>query len=290
MRCQLAPVFLAIAASAFATSESRPARSSELPAWTSNDDRTIHARFLGVGPKSVLIEVNGTTFVVPFARLSAESVSQARRLGGLRDERNRTAQGPGLAPNQTPSLAAAKSGPQAPGVSSATAGFAVPDPRRSHARIAPLRSAAVTGNPGAVRDPAGIELRGRVATATVEVPTAVQRAIAAGNTLQTKPYKYGGGRSPLEDTGYDCSGSVSYVLIKAGLLDAPRTSRSFSGYGEAGPGKWITIYARPGHVFMTVCGLRLDTGGRGGIGESGPRWSPQPRGGTGWAVRHPPGF
>ncbi len=121
------------------------------------------------------------------------------------------------------------------------------------------------------------------------VPEAVAKAIDAGNQLQTKGYKFGGGRASLEDTGYDCSGAVSYVLIKAGLLDEPRTSAAFATYGEAGPGKWITIHSRPGHVFMTICGLRLDTGGRGGVGPPGPRWNNQLRSGAGWTLRHPPG-
>jgi hypothetical protein len=133
-----------------------------------------------------------------------------------------------------------------------------------------------------------IQLRGRTAIAPDGVPPKVLQAIVAGNALQTRSYKYGGGRDTLEDWGYDCSGSVSYVLIKAGLLDEPRTSRSFATFGEAGPGRWITIYAAPGHVFITLCGLRLDTGGRGGVGEKGPRWSPYPRPSDGYTLRHPP--
>lgn len=133
-------------------------------------------------------------------------------------------------------------------------------------------------------------LHGTIATAPDGAPEPVARAINAGNTLQTKGYKVGGGRDSLEDTGYDCSGAVSYVLIKAGLLDEPRTSQSFVTYGEPGSGKWITIHTRPGHVFITLCGLRLDTGGRGGIGPDGPRWNLIPRGGPEWTERHPPGL
>lgn len=139
---------------------------------------------------------------------------------------------------------------------------------------------------GAVR----IKLSGRTAIPAVDAPPTVLRAIAAGNALQTKRYRYGGGRGQLEDWGYDCSGTVSYVLIKAGLLDEPRASGRFATYGEPGPGRWLTIYAMPGHCFMTVCGLRLDTGGRGGVGEKGPRWNPYPRHGAGYVLRHPPGF
>ena len=47
-------------------------------------------------------------------------------------------------------------------------------------------------------------------------PPPVIRAIAAGNRLQGKPYKWGGGHARLQDSGYDCSGTVSYVLREAG--------------------------------------------------------------------------
>ena len=130
----------------------------------------------------------------------------------------------------------------------------------------------------------------RTTAAPADAPLVVQNAVAAGNLLQNKPYKWGGGHGSLEDWGYDCSGSVSYVLMKSGLLGGPLTSGSFATYGDPGQGRWITIFAGPGHVFMSVCGLRLDTGGRRGIGESGPRWSPYPRYASGFVARHPPGF
>ena len=144
--------------------------------------------------------------------------------------------------------------------------------------------------PAEPANPDRVQLQGRTAIAPTDAPPAVQSAIAAGNVLQTRGYKYGGGRDSLEDWGYDCSGSVSYVLIKAGLLDEPRTSRSFVTYGEPGPGRWITVYASPGHVFVTLCGLRLETGGRGVVGERGPRWSPLMRDASECVVRHPPGL
>ncbi len=131
---------------------------------------------------------------------------------------------------------------------------------------------------------------GRFVAVPTEAPHEVQRAIAAGNMLQNKPYKWGGGHRQMEDSGYDCSGSVSYVLRKAGLLAGALTSSSFGSYGQPGPGRWITIYAGRGHVFMTVCGLRFDTGGHRGIGESGPRWSTSPRYAANFVLRHPPGL
>ena len=131
-------------------------------------------------------------------------------------------------------------------------------------------------------------LKGGIAYAPRNAPAAVKRAIAAGNRLQQMPYKWGGGHARLADSGYDCSGSVSYVLREAGLIKGCIPSGDFFDYGKKGEGKWITIYARKGHVFMTVAGLRLDTGGPGG--ESGPRWKTATRQGRGHVMRHPRGY
>jgi cell wall-associated NlpC family hydrolase len=138
---------------------------------------------------------------------------------------------------------------------------------------APTR-AAVTGS-GAAQVPAG-------------VPAAVARVIAGGNAIARFPYIWGGGHGSFVDTGYDCSGSVSYALAAAGLLDRPLVSGELARYGEPGPGRWITIYANAGHVFMYVAGLRFDTSGRDG--PFGSRWQAAPRSLDGFAVRHPPGL
>ncbi|MEY3897427.1 MAG: hypothetical protein RLZZ214_2948 [Verrucomicrobiota bacterium] len=127
-----------------------------------------------------------------------------------------------------------------------------------------------------------------LAYAPRNAPAAVKRAIAAGNRLQGKPYKWGGGHAKLQDSGYDCSGTVSYVLREAGLMKGSIPSRSYFSYGKKGEGKWITLYIRKGHVFMTVAGLRLDTGGPGG--ETGPRWKTATRQGKGHVMRHPAGL
>ncbi|MEO5917328.1 MAG: peptidoglycan endopeptidase [Luteolibacter sp.] len=131
-------------------------------------------------------------------------------------------------------------------------------------------------------------LKDGIAYAPKNAPAAVKRAIAAGNRLQNMPYKWGGGHAHLADSGYDCSGTVSYVLREAGLMKGCLPSKDYFGYGKKGEGKWITIYARNGHVFMTVAGLRLDTGGPGG--ESGPRWKTATRQGVGHVMRHPSGY
>ncbi len=131
-------------------------------------------------------------------------------------------------------------------------------------------------------------LKNGVAYAPRSAPPAVKRAIAAGNRLQGKPYKWGGGHARHHDSGYDCSGTVSYVLREAGLMKGSLPSRGYFAYGKKGEGRWITIYIRRGHVFMTVAGLRLDTGGPGG--ESGPRWKPETRRSLGHVMRHPAGL
>lgn len=130
---------------------------------------------------------------------------------------------------------------------------------------------------------------GRYVAAHVGLPAQVQYAVSAGNSIQSKPYRRGGGHASVNDSAYDCSGSVSYVLIKAGLLRAPLPSTGFASYGLPGPGKYITIYVKPGeHVFMTVCGLRMDTSG--GHDDEGPRWRAKTRSTAGFITRHPAGF
>jgi len=125
---------------------------------------------------------------------------------------------------------------------------------------------------------------GRTALAPASAPQPVKDAIAAANRIVDRPYRYGGGHGRWEDTGYDCSGTVSYALHGAGLLDRSRDSTGFESYGRKGRGEWITIYANSGHAYAVIAGLRLDTSG---AGESGPRWRPEPRSGSGYVVRHP---
>jgi hypothetical protein len=115
----------------------------------------------------------------------------------------------------------------------------------------------------------------------------VARVIAAANRIATAPYKYGGGHGTYHDSGYDCSGSVSYALHFAGLLRTPMDSSGFMSYGRPGRGKHITIYAHPGHVYMVIDGRRFDTSARR---ETGSRWTRTHRDPTGFVVRHPPGL
>ena len=119
------------------------------------------------------------------------------------------------------------------------------------------------------------------------VPAAVARAIRAANRIARSPYRYGGGHGSFSDSGYDCSGSLSYVLRGAGRLASPLDSSGFMSYGRSGRGRWITIYAHPGHAFMVIRGRRYDTSGRS---RNGSRWQPNDRSSAGYTVRHPPGL
>jgi len=119
------------------------------------------------------------------------------------------------------------------------------------------------------------------------LPLVIRRVIYAGNRIAHKPYKYGGGHGSFVDSGYDCSGSVSYALHGGGLLSVPKDSSEFMSWGAPGKGRYITIYANPGHAYMVVHGRRFDTTGAGGPGG---RWQRAMRSSAGYTVRHPPGL
>jgi peptidoglycan hydrolase-like protein with peptidoglycan-binding domain len=111
--------------------------------------------------------------------------------------------------------------------------------------------------------------------------------ISAGNRIASTPYIYGGGHGSFESSGYDCSGSVSYVLHGAGLLDSPLSSGGFMSWGEPGPGQRVTIYANAGHAYMVIDGRRFDTSG---ASAAGTRWQPNDRSSAGYVAVHPPGL
>jgi cell wall-associated NlpC family hydrolase len=126
------------------------------------------------------------------------------------------------------------------------------------------------------------------ARAPADAPDAVKRVIQAGNQIAHSPYLWGGGHGAWQDTGYDCSGSVSYTLAAGGMLGSSLTSGQLTSWGAPGPGRWLTIYANDGHVFMYVAGLRFDTSGR--AGDHASRWQLAPRSADGFVTRHYPGL
>jgi putative peptidoglycan binding protein len=115
----------------------------------------------------------------------------------------------------------------------------------------------------------------------------VRRIVRAANRIATMPYKYGGGHGTYHDSGYDCSGSVSYALHYAGLLRTPLDSTGFESYGLPGPGRHVTIYANAGHAYMVVDHRRFDTSA---VRETGSRWTSTHRSSAGYVVRHPRGL
>lgn len=118
-------------------------------------------------------------------------------------------------------------------------------------------------------------------------PADVKQVIRAANEIRHRPYIWGGGHQSWLSRGYDCSGAVGYALHGAGLLNTTMVSGQLEFWGEAGAGRWITVYANREHVFMVVAGLRFDTRDDP-AGTSGPRWH------RAWAdplrfqARHPP--
>jgi cell wall-associated NlpC family hydrolase len=126
-----------------------------------------------------------------------------------------------------------------------------------------------------------------VALPPLEAPTEVLKIIEAGNSIARTPYKWGGGHGKWQDTGYDCSGSVSFALAAAGLLDGPLASGPLMSWGKPGKGRWVTIYANAGHVYLEVAGIRFDTSGQRATGS---RWQNELRTNAGFVARHPAGL
>jgi hypothetical protein len=143
-----------------------------------------------------------------------------------------------------------------------------------------------------VVDQAGLTTEG-MATVPPSAPAKVAAIINAANKVARAPYRYGGGHGGVGgdeswvDSAYDCSGSVSFALASAGLVDRQLDSTSFMGWGRPGPGRWVTVFANHGHAFMVVAGLRFDTVERA---RTGTRWGRTYAGVSGFTVRHPAGL
>jgi len=133
-------------------------------------------------------------------------------------------------------------------------------------------------------------LRNGVAYAPANAPYRVKEAIWAVNTIRHKPYHWGGGHGSFYDSGYDCSGTVSFALHSAGALGQPLPSSDLLRYGDSGRGRWITIYSKHGHTFAVIAGLRLDTTDFRYGGDVGPRWYTEGRSTWGFSARHPSGL
>jgi cell wall-associated NlpC family hydrolase len=130
-----------------------------------------------------------------------------------------------------------------------------------------------------------------LAAAPMLAPAAVQEIVWAGNQIVGLPYIYGGGHASFSSPGYDCSGTVSFALHGARLLSSPEDSSELEGWGSHGIGAWVTVFTNPGHAYMTVAGLRLDTSAADDpSNQQGPRWRPLRTSNEGFSVRHPKGL
>jgi len=151
-----------------------------------------------------------------------------------------------------------------------------------------------TTTPAPVGPPGKAKIRkDGTAVAPADAPAQVQAAVAAANAIHTMPYRWGGGHRTFFDSGYDCSGAVSYVLHAAGLLASPMTSGGLaSSWGAPGKGRWITVYGNASHVYMIIAGKRFDTssGGDRWNQGSGPRWRKKKRRPLGFTQKYSPGF
>jgi cell wall-associated NlpC family hydrolase len=167
---------------------------------------------------------------------------------------------------------------------------AEPDPPLSDAGPKPTQPASAGAHPSRVGHTditKATALPNGVALPPLEAPEEVKQIIEAGNIIARSPYKWGGGHGKWIDDGYDCSGSVSFALAAAGLLDGPLAPGPLMNWGEPGKGKWVTIYTHPGHVFMEVAGVRFDTSN---ARVTGSRWGNEMRSTSGFVARHPPGL
>ena len=182
-----------------------------------------------------------------------------------------------------PGGAAAAQSAQVSGSASSASGGTVAEPVSEAEVRQELAQSGISANPDvATLTPSGL------AVAPIAAPPAVQAIINAGNQIALLGYLYGGGHGTFEDTRYDCSGSISFVLAAAHLLGTTETSGQLESYGAPGPGKWVTIFANAGHTYMYVAGLRFDTVA---LAEGGSRWSNRTGndGGT-FVQRHPVGL
>jgi hypothetical protein len=165
-----------------------------------------------------------------------------------------------------------------------------PDPGLEDAGPKPTKPASAGVKPGKIGHTditKATALPNGIALPPLEAPEEVKQIIEAGNIIARSPYKWGGGHGKWLDNGYDCSGSVSFALAAAGLLEGPMASGPLMSWGEPGKGKWVTIYTHTGHVFMEVAGVLFDTSN---ARVTGSRWGNQMRSTSGFVARHPAGL
>ena len=144
----------------------------------------------------------------------------------------------------------------------------------------------------AVRHPVGSAedaalLVGDAAIAPFTAPPEIQAAISAANQSPTSPTA-GAAATARGARGNTTARARSATPSPGGMLGAPATSGQLMNWGSPGRGRWLTVYANPGHVYAVIAGLRWDTVGNAS-GE-GPRWHPADAYPSGYVARHIPGL
>jgi hypothetical protein len=162
--------------------------------------------------------------------------------------------------------------------------------RRGTTFLATLACAMTVASSAGAAVPQATLLPSGRAVAPASAPAAVEAMIEAANRISHRPYRWGGGHRDWNSRGYDCSGSVSYVMHAAGLLESPLDSTGFMRWGGGGAGSWVRIYANHEHVFAVIAGLRWDTSMTDDGDRTGPGWSEYMRSGGGFRLRHPLGL
>jgi hypothetical protein len=143
-----------------------------------------------------------------------------------------------------------------------------------------------------------------IAVAAQGTPAQIVAVIAAANRIAFLPYHYGGGHGDYVvkngvvqlDTGYDCSGSVSFALHGGNMLAEPLDSEEFASYGQPGAGNWLTLYTNGvsptgiAHVYIQIAGLWFDTASQS-ASNGNDRWTTvRTSSPKGFEARHPNGW
>lgn len=124
----------------------------------------------------------------------------------------------------------------------------------------------------------------------------VVRAYNRANAIDAKgqSYKWGGGHGSFNDPGgYDCSGFVSSCLHAGGMLSgAPQSTTGLQNWGEAGEGKYMTVWvketgvATQSHTFLTFRLKGKTRYAEAGGSQSGSTGWHSPRSHAGFKPRH----